>query len=164
MAGEAQVMAMAKNVGDGTSAFTELTRIDGPPDLLTTIALEHRTFTAARDRCARWTEPAPSAMRPLTTTLTLTAVTTAKPHALAQKPHQAASIDLAETLTHRLGDPRTVERSTRVFTTHAVSRSSPGCERDIAELGLDVLFTDERWSTQVDHARTDEPSIRSRAE
>lgn len=73
---------------------------------------------------------------------TRTAVTTAKLHALA----------------------RTVERSTRVFKTHAVSRSSPGCQRDIAGLGLDDLFADERWSTQVDHARTDEQSIRSRAE
>ena len=79
---------------------------------------------------------------------------TAKLHALAQEAYQAVSTYLEETLTHRLGDPRAVERAMQVFMGHAAPHSWPVRSREVAALGLDVKRADEKWSTLVDYARS----------
>lgn len=116
MAGEAQVMAMAKNVGDGTSAFTELTRIDGTPDLLTTVALQRQTIAAALYPCAHWTER-PRAMRSVTTAHTLIAVTCATP----RHPHGRGCSRKVAALG--LDVKRPTRSGRRRSTMHAVVRS-----------------------------------------
>ena len=79
---------------------------------------------------------------------------TAKLHALAQEAYQAVSTYLEETLTHRLGDPRAVERAMQVFMGHAAPHSWPVRSREVAALGLHVTHADDQWSRLVDAYRT----------
>lgn len=77
----------------------------------------------------------------------------AKMHALAQEAYRAVSDYLEETLTHRLGDRRAVDRAMPVFMGHAAPHAWPVRARQLATLGFDVALSDARWSTMVDHAR-----------
>lgn len=77
----------------------------------------------------------------------------AKMHALAQEAYRAVSDYLEETLTHRLGDRRAVDRAMPVFMGHAAPHAWPVRARELAALGLDVTVADARWTRLVDAQR-----------
>lgn len=80
----------------------------------------------------------------------------AKLHALAQEAYQAVSRYLEETLTHRLGDARAVQRAMQIFMGQFAPHSWPVRSRELADLGFDVSLAHERWSTIVDYARAEQ--------